>query len=603
MTLTNQYTGPDQYTGDGSTTVFATTFPFYATTELKVYLVVDGVGTLQSEGADYSVSGGDGAVGSVTFTTAPTASQTVEINRFMPYTQETDYPESGKFPAASHETALDKIVMTIQQLASTVGLSTFTRAAMKKLGLKSTNTNLWDAEAKGVTNATTDTTDNSALATVGTVNDLIAAGGSSSASLSYGETVVSTPAATSVTTSWAKAAGTTTLGNANEVDANSANNRLRYTGTITKKFLATLTLSASSDTAPLLLSAGIGIDGSDPASNTEVRKDIDATADEDTLVASQIIELSNGSYIEAFLKGDGSASVTVQRMTLTLVSLESASTTGTDLPDVTGSDNDSLMVVNGGAWTKRTAAQVRTHLGLGTAALGTAGVAAGNQLTIPSDPGADRILFWDDSDNAIEYLTLGTGLSITGNTINVGGVGGQLQLIESVAVSSDTSIDFTTSIDSTYAAYLLVITGLVVQADDVEIWLRISDDGGSTWKSGATDYSWCFHYAASDGGTGVLNDNSDSEINLAGGTTASAAQGNASGEHSGFHILINNPSNAALPTSIEWTGSHDEAAGPIRAVQGAGRYNTAAAIDGIRILAESGNLVSGRMTLFGLKHT
>lgn len=39
------------------------------------------------------------------------------------------------------------------------------------------------------------------------------------------------------------------------------------------------------------------------------------------------------------------------------------------------------------------------------------------------DPGADRLLFWDDSAGAFAYLTLGTNLSITGTTINASGGG------------------------------------------------------------------------------------------------------------------------------------------------------------------------------------
>lgn len=34
------------------------------------------------------------------------------------------------------------------------------------------------------------------------------------------------------------------------------------------------------------------------------------------------------------------------------------------------------------------------------------------------DPGADRVLFWDDSAGELTWLTLGTGLSITGTTLN-----------------------------------------------------------------------------------------------------------------------------------------------------------------------------------------
>jgi len=41
-----------------------------------------------------------------------------------------------------------------------------------------------------------------------------------------------------------------------------------------------------------------------------------------------------------------------------------------------------------------------------------------------TDPGADRILFWDESGNIVTWLTLGTNLSITGTTINATGGGG-----------------------------------------------------------------------------------------------------------------------------------------------------------------------------------
>jgi hypothetical protein len=41
-----------------------------------------------------------------------------------------------------------------------------------------------------------------------------------------------------------------------------------------------------------------------------------------------------------------------------------------------------------------------------------------------TDPGADRVLFWDDSANDTTWLTMGTGLTITGTTLNAvaGGV-------------------------------------------------------------------------------------------------------------------------------------------------------------------------------------
>lgn len=47
-----------------------------------------------------------------------------------------------------------------------------------------------------------------------------------------------------------------------------------------------------------------------------------------------------------------------------------------------------------------------------------------SKFTLPADPNADRILFWDESAGFATWLTLGTNLSITGTTLNAAGGGG-----------------------------------------------------------------------------------------------------------------------------------------------------------------------------------
>lgn len=49
---------------------------------------------------------------------------------------------------------------------------------------------------------------------------------------------------------------------------------------------------------------------------------------------------------------------------------------------------------------------------------GVLGLANGGTGSNLVDPNADRLMFWDDSASAITFLTLGTGLSISGTTIN-----------------------------------------------------------------------------------------------------------------------------------------------------------------------------------------
>lgn len=58
-----------------------------------------------------------------------------------------------------------------------------------------------------------------------------------------------------------------------------------------------------------------------------------------------------------------------------------------------------------------------SDLSAGTLALARGGTGAG--LT---DPGADRLLFWDDSAGAVTWLDLGSGLSVTGTTLSSSGV-------------------------------------------------------------------------------------------------------------------------------------------------------------------------------------
>ena len=57
------------------------------------------------------------------------------------------------------------------------------------------------------------------------------------------------------------------------------------------------------------------------------------------------------------------------------------------------------------------------------AATGSPITTSGTITVSAVDPGADRIVFWDDSDSKLTYLTVGSGLSITGTTLSATGGG------------------------------------------------------------------------------------------------------------------------------------------------------------------------------------
>jgi len=115
---------PIVYNGDGATVNFSFTFPILKETHITVTIKdEDGNYSLKSLTTDYSVSGVGNrsggtnySSGTVTFVTAPLSTDIIIISRNTPLTQDTDYIENDKFPAETHEEALDKLTLQIQEV-------------------------------------------------------------------------------------------------------------------------------------------------------------------------------------------------------------------------------------------------------------------------------------------------------------------------------------------------------------------------------------------------------------------------------------------------------------------------------------------------------
>ena len=122
MTVTTTTT-TNTYTGDGTTTAFSFTFEILETTDIKVIVVTTATGaesvrSIGTGSTNYAVTGtGNVNGGTVTFVTAPTASETVFLMRNMGFTQPTDYRTNDPFPAETHENALDRMALQIQQVS------------------------------------------------------------------------------------------------------------------------------------------------------------------------------------------------------------------------------------------------------------------------------------------------------------------------------------------------------------------------------------------------------------------------------------------------------------------------------------------------------
>lgn len=106
-----------EYLGNGATKIFAIPFRFLENSHVVVTLVTAaGAQVPQSQGADYVLAGADEDTGGfLTMTVAPPVSSHLIVLRVVPATQETDYISGDPFPAESHERALDKLTMLVQQ--------------------------------------------------------------------------------------------------------------------------------------------------------------------------------------------------------------------------------------------------------------------------------------------------------------------------------------------------------------------------------------------------------------------------------------------------------------------------------------------------------
>lgn len=110
VSITGPYTIPFRFLNDDDVTV--------------VVLAPDGITeTVLTNTTDYNLSGAGSSSGSLTLVDLTYAGYTISIINDPSVTQLVDYPEVGKFPAESHERALDKLTIITQRLNDLVDRS------------------------------------------------------------------------------------------------------------------------------------------------------------------------------------------------------------------------------------------------------------------------------------------------------------------------------------------------------------------------------------------------------------------------------------------------------------------------------------------------
>ena len=197
-------------------------------------------------------------------------------------------------------------------------------------------------------------------------------------------------------------------------------------------------------------------------------------------------------------------------------------------------------------------------------------------------------------------LISATGTPGSGNFLRGDGtwqvVSSGMSFISSTDISDAATYDFTAVDASSYDNYVIHTMNLTPATDDVGFELLTSSNGGSSYDTGASDYSWMTQ------ASGVSDDGADDSIMLNGTTAASTYRlGSAAGEDGGSFVIYIAAPHLAKKTLIHWNGAIINSDGLAnRAINGSAGRMSSADVDAFRLKFTSGNIESGTVTVYGL---
>jgi hypothetical protein len=239
------------------------------------------------------------------------------------------------------------------------------------------------------------------------------------------------------------------------------------------------------------------------------------------------------------------------------------------------------------------------------AAVGGVGLMAGQTTAAPSWGSATGNIGTSSTPLNEGYIKTLKSQSIDTDELT-GGVTGSLSVrqiygesIESQSVSSASTVDFVTAINSDYSRYVFELSDVVPAEDQRNFRMQVSTDGGSSWESGSSDYRYAASAVADDGTTFDGGTTGNTRIDLAGGAVADFA-GSEPSENIMGTVTISNPANGSVLPLVEWDVSYIDDGGRLIRVSGAGAYKTAEAVDGVRFLFNTGDIESGEFTVLGV---
>ena len=170
---------------------------------------------------------------------------------------------------------------------------------------------------------------------------------------------------------------------------------------------------------------------------------------------------------------------------------------------------------------------------------------------------------------------------------------GLVQLADGTFSSSET-LTLTNNISAEYGHYRVLLSDLLVSQPGDILNIRVSEDTGSTYKSGASDYSWLIE--ENTGSVATTTDSANTALTL-----NNTGLGNTSSSIINGEIDFFTPANTVNAKHFRWEMSYKNNSGVLTKNTGTGLYNGTGAVDAIKLYLNSGVFASGSYKLYGIK--
>jgi len=173
--------------------------------------------------------------------------------------------------------------------------------------------------------------------------------------------------------------------------------------------------------------------------------------------------------------------------------------------------------------------------------------------------------------------------------------GGGWDLIQTQVASNDGAIEFTTGIDTTYDHYVFVLSDVTPATDNKNLFIRVGDSGGFDTTSG--DYDYMSGVAANSGTTWTGLNDGGSGTSIRWGSS----MGNATGEGMCGIVYLSHPRGTVYPM-LHGNGIIYNASTVVYLSEIVGVRNAIITLDRVQFYMASGNIATGRFTLYGIAH-